>query len=69
MSEAGLAREFGALGVKFDLWKGESSVDALIEPMMEDLKARGLAQLSEGALVIDVARDDDKKPLPPLICW
>jgi arginyl-tRNA synthetase len=67
VSERGLAREFGALGVKFDLWNGESSVDALIPPMIEDLKARGLAEISEGALVVPVARDDDKKPLPPLI--
>ena len=67
VSERGLQREFGALGVNFDLWKGESSVDALIAPMIEDLKARGLAELSEGALVVPVAKDDDKKPLPPLI--
>ncbi len=67
VTEVGLAREFGALGVTFDLWKGESSVDALIPPMIEDLKKRGLAELSEGALVVPVARDDDKKPLPPLI--
>jgi arginyl-tRNA synthetase len=49
------------------LWNGESSVDALIAPMLEDLKARGLAELSEGALVVPVAKEDDKKPLPPLI--
>jgi arginyl-tRNA synthetase len=67
VSEAGLEREFGALGVKFDLWNGESSVDALIPPMIEDLKKRGLAGLSEGALVVDVAKEDDKKPLPPLL--
>jgi len=67
VSEAGLEREFGALGVKFDLWNGESSVDALIPPMIEDLKKRGLAGLSEGALVVEVARNDDKKPLPPLL--
>jgi len=67
VSERGLEREFGALGVKFDLWNGESSVDALISPMIEDLKQRGLAELSEGALVVPVAHDDDKKPLPPLI--
>ena len=67
VSEAGLKREFGALGVSFDLWNGESSVDALIAPMIEDLKKRGLAELSEGALVVPVAQDDDKKPLPPLI--
>lgn len=67
VTEAGLTREFGSLGVKFDLWNGESSVDALIAPMIEDLKARGLAELSEGALVVPVAEDGDKKPVPPLI--
>jgi arginyl-tRNA synthetase len=67
VSEQGLAREFGSLGVKFDLWNGESSVDVLIAPMIDDLKARGLVQESEGALVVNVAREDDKKALPPLI--
>ncbi len=67
VTEVGLTREFGSLGVKFDLWNGESSVDALIPPMIADLKGRGLAVESEGALVVNVAREDDKKPLPPLI--
>ena len=67
VSERGLEREFAALGVKFDLWNGESSVDALIPPMLDDLKTRGLAEISEGALVVPVAREDDKKPMPPLI--
>jgi len=67
VSEAGMSREFASLGVRFDLWKGESSVDALIAPMIEDLKARGLTEVSEGALVIAVARPDDKKPMPPLL--
>ena len=67
VSEAGLAREFDALGVRFDLWKGESSVHDLIAPMLQDLKARGLAEMNEGALVIPVAEDGDKKPMPPLL--
>jgi arginyl-tRNA synthetase len=67
VSEQGLEREFGSLGIHFDLWNGESSVDALIPPMIEDLKARGLAGESEGALVVNVSREDDRKPLPPLI--
>jgi len=67
VSEQGLSREFASLGVTFDLWNGESSVDGLIAPMIADLKARGLAVESEGALVVNVARDDDKKPSPPLI--
>jgi len=67
VSEVGLEREFASLGVTFDLWKGESSVHDLIAPMLDDLKARGLAEMNEGALVIPVARDDDKKPMPPLL--
>ena len=67
VSERGLEREFGSLGVKFDLWNGESSVQDLIGPMLDDLKARGLAEISEGALVVPVARESDKKPTPPLI--
>ena len=67
VSEKGLARETGSLGVTFDLWNGESSVHDLIAPMLEDLKARGFAQLDEGALVIAVAEEGDKKPMPPLL--
>ena len=65
--KSGLTREWGSLGVHFDLWKGEASVDPLIAPMIEDLKARHIAVESEGALVIPVARTDDKKEMPPLI--
>ena len=67
VSEVGLEREYGSLGVHFDLWKGEADVDPLIGPMVEDLKARGLAVMSEGALVVPVAEPTDKKEMPPLI--
>ena len=67
VTEFGVEREFSSLGVHFDLWNGESSVHGLIAPMLEDLKARGLAEVSEGALVVPVAKGDDKKPMPPLI--
>jgi len=67
VSEAGLKREFASLGISFDLWKGEADVDALIPPMIADLKQRGLAVISEGALVMDVAEPGDKREIPPLI--
>ncbi len=67
VTEAGVSREFASLGVKFDLWNGESSVHDLIRPMLDDLKARRLSQTSEGALVVPVAEESDKKPMPPLI--
>ena len=67
VSKFGLDREYDSLGVHFDLWKGEASVDHLVGPMIEDLKARHIAIESEGALVVPVERNTDKKEMPPLI--
>ncbi len=67
VSRVGLEREWGSLGIHFDLWKGEASVEPLIAPMIEDLKARHIAIESEGALVITVEQEGDKKAMPPLI--
>jgi arginyl-tRNA synthetase len=67
VSRVGLEREWGSLGVHFDLWKGEASVEPLIAPMIADLKARGLAVESEGALIVPLAEPTDKKEMPPLI--
>ena len=67
VSEVGLKREFASLGIVFDLWKGEADVDPLIPPMIESLQAQGLAETSDGALILQVAEPGDKKELPPLI--
>lgn len=67
VSIAGIQREFASLGVVFDLWKGEADVDALIAPMLDDLKSRGIAELDDGALIVRVAEPTDKKETPPLI--
>jgi arginyl-tRNA synthetase len=67
VSKVGLDREYGSLGVHFDLWKGEASVDPIVGPMIEDLKVRAVATISEGALVVPVERNTDKKEMPPLI--
>lgn len=55
------------LDVEFDLWKGESDVQARIPAMVADLKDRGIAEESEGAWVIRVAEEGDKNEIPPLI--
>jgi arginyl-tRNA synthetase len=67
VSIAGIRREFASLGVIFDLWKGEADVDPLIGPMLTDVKAKGIAELDDGALIIRVAEPTDKKETPPLI--
>ena len=62
-----LKRIYGILNVDFEKWLGESDADPYIPAMVEDLKARGLAVLSEGAWVVPVAEEGDKKEVPPMI--
>ncbi|MFN3700459.1 MAG: arginine--tRNA ligase [Alphaproteobacteria bacterium] len=69
VSIAGMKANFDALGVHFDLWKGEASVHDLIAPMVEALKAKGLAQEDDGAVVVPVALEGDSKEIPPLILY
>jgi arginyl-tRNA synthetase len=62
-----MKRDYGALGVHFDLWKGEACVDPLIPAMVDKMKAMGIARIDQGALIVPVAKPDDKKEIPPLI--
>ena len=62
-----LRRIYGILDVHFEKWLGESDADPYIPAMIEDLKNRELAVLSEGAWVIPVAEEADKKEVPPMI--
>ncbi len=67
VTRVALERDFHALGVDFDLWKGESDVNDLIEPMVAELGAKGLLIDDQGARIIRVARESDKRELPPLL--
>ncbi len=62
-----LRRIYSILDVHFEKWLGESDADPLIPAMVADLKDRGLAVQSEGAWVIPVAEEGDKKEVPPMI--
>ena len=67
VSVADLRKNYDNLDVHFEKWLGESDADPYIPAMVEDLKARGLAVQSEGAWVIPVAEESDKKEVPPMI--
>ena len=67
VSVTDLRKNYDNLDVHFEQWLGESDADPYIPAMVEDLKARGLAVLSEGAWVIPVAEEGDKKEVPPMI--
>ena len=67
VTRVALERDFHALGIDFDLWRGESDVDPLMAPMTEELRAKGLVVEDQGAQIIRVARDDDRRDVPPLL--
>ncbi len=67
LSVADMTKIYDSLDVHFESWLGESDADPYIPAMIEGFKAKGLAVESEGALVIPVAEDSDKKEVPPCI--
>ena len=67
VSRRALEREFHALSVDFDLWRGESDADPLIPAMVDELASKGLLEDDQGARIVRVAREGDKRELPPLL--
>lgn len=70
ISIAYLKKGYGELGVTFDLWKGEASVDPLIPGMIDDLTAKGVTEESDGALIISVDDDydaEERSGIPPVM--
>ena len=67
LSVADMTKIYNNLNVYFESWLGESDADPYIPAMIEDIKAKGLAVMSEGALVVPVAEESDKKEVPPCI--
>ncbi len=67
VSVAGLKRDYATLNVSFDLWNGESDVDPLVPDVVQAFADEGHSENSEGAQIVRVARETDKKELAPLI--
>lgn len=62
-----LKKNYASLGVTFDLWKGESDAQPYIPGLIKDLQDKGLAYVSDGALVVDIAQPGDSREFPPCI--
>ena len=67
VSKEDIKKNYDYLGVNFDLWLGESDSYNDIKETEELLKSKNLLTLSDGALVVDVKDDSDKKEIPPLL--
>lgn len=67
ISVSDLKKSYEKLNVDFEYWYGESDSEKYIPDMVKRFTDDGFAYESEGALVIDVQKDDDKAPMPPVI--
>ncbi len=56
-------RVYSKLGVKFDAVFGESYYESRMQPVLDDLAAKGLLSVSEGATVVDLS----DRGLPPCL--
>lgn len=59
-----IEQNYADLNVHFDLWAGESTASPYIEQTLEIFKNKKLLRESEGALVVDIARDGEHIPIP-----
>ncbi len=55
------------LNVSFDYWYGESDADKYVPELMDILTQKALVRTSEGAQIVEVAREDDTAPMPPIL--
>ncbi len=67
ISVGDVKRIFSQLNVDFDFWYGESDADEYIPQLLDVLTSKGLMHESMGAMVVDVAQEDDKAPMPPVM--
>ena len=62
-----LKQIYDRLNVSFDCWYGESDAEKYVDKLMDTLHEKGLVRESDGALVVDVVKDDDTAEIPPVI--
>lgn len=68
LSIGSIKADYGQLDVDFDLWLGESDADPYIPAVVTTCTDKGIAERSDGALIVRVTRESDgKRELAPLI--
>ena len=67
VSKEDIKKNYDFLGAHFDYWYGESDSYNYLDELAGIFKDKNLLTSSEGALVVDVSSEDDKKELPPLL--
>ncbi len=67
VSVADLRENYDRLNVFYELWYGESDAEQYVDTLVDTLKEQHLLRESDGALVVDLATEEDTAPMPPVI--
>ena len=62
-----IKRIYKYLDVDFDYWYGEKDSYKYVDDLVEFLENAGVVETDDGAKIVRVAKEDDKKEIPPLI--
>lgn len=66
-SVAAVKENYDHLGVDFDLWNGESDVNDLLPKLVDDLTQKGMAQPSQGALIVPLEAKNNHERAPLIL--
>ena len=67
ISKEDIKKTYDILNVNFEIWNGESDEMEYFEELNEEVEKTGILKNSEGAKIIEVANEEDKAPMPPLL--
>ena len=66
-SVAAVKENYDHLGVDFDLWNGESDVNDILPKLVDDLTQKGMAQPSQGALIVPLEAKNNHERAPLIL--
>ena len=67
ISKNEIKKSYDKLNVSFEIWNGESDEMEYFDELLKIYEDKGLVVESEGAKVINVAKEDETSPMPPLL--
>lgn len=67
ISKEDIKKTYADLNVSFEIWNGESDEMEFFDDLKKIYEEKNLLVESEGARVVEVATEEDKAPMPPLL--
>jgi arginyl-tRNA synthetase len=67
LSVTQIEKNYKTLNCTFNFYNGESTYQPYVADVLKALTAKKLLHESQGAMIVDVARTEDNKPMPPII--